>query len=107
MTIIKRGGRRVKGGTFFNLKSWEFITVPRPGGYLPGTGGQAYLQVPVALVLFLGPLMGLLFVILLPLVGIVAIPVAIGRVIHLLTRRLRRTVPPQAAPTAAHPGREE
>lgn len=105
MAVIRKGGQLVRQGTFFSVRSWEFITIPRPGGYLPGTREQLYLRMPVVLVLLLGPLMGLLFVILLPLVGILAIPVAIGRAVYLLARWLRRAAVP--APAEARRGRTE
>lgn len=101
MAVIKRGGQLTKGGTYFNLRSWEFITVAKPQGNLPGSEGQPYFRVPVALVLMLGPILGLFFVVLLPLAGLLAIPVALGRGVYLLTRRLGRALFPAAATAPA------
>src|SRR3989304_5016904 len=81
--MAEQGGALVKGGTFLNLRSWEFITVPRPAGPLPGTEGQVYLRVPTVLALFFGPLVGLLFVILFPLVGVGALLIALGMAVYL------------------------
>lgn len=103
MTLIKRGGQLVGGGTFFSLRTWEFIT--QPHGHLPGTRGRLYLQVPAVLVLFLGPMTGLFLVILLPLAGIVALPVAIGKALYLLERRLSKSM--RLSPLAAHPKKKE
>jgi len=78
LITFRRGGQFVSSGTFLNLKSWEFVVIPRPFGYLPGTEESRYIGVRPGLAIVLGPLLGLLFVIMLPLVGIGLIVVSLS-----------------------------
>ena len=93
MRLTKRGAELVRQGTFFNLKTWEFITIPQDGGYLPRQETESYLQVAKALVLVLGPMMGLAFVTILPLLGLLAIPVAMAKGIQIVAQWLAGTTP--------------
>ena len=78
--IVERSGRLVKGGTFLGLTSLRFTTVhPPAGGYLPGADGEVHLRVPRALPSFLGPLMGPLFVLALPLMPVVVLLLLVSR----------------------------
>src|SRR3989337_392379 len=71
---IERSGRLVKGGTFLGLASLRFTTVHPPArGYLRGAYGELHIRVPRALPSFLGPLMGPLFVLALPLMPVVVL----------------------------------
>lgn len=67
------GGQVVKGGLYLRRSTLEFEPVVRGGGILPGDKGARYIQMPLPAVTVVGPLMGLLFVIFLPLVGVVGI----------------------------------
>jgi hypothetical protein len=63
------GGTNVRSGFYWNLASWEMVTVPRQGGLLPGDVAQRYLRVPVPALLVLAPMMGALYAIFLPFIG--------------------------------------
>jgi hypothetical protein len=82
------GGERVHSGAYLNTRTAEFASIPRGGGELPGAGQTMYIRVPAAAVMFVGPLMGLLFVILLPLAGVLAIPVVFFRLLQRLGREV-------------------
>lgn len=90
---MNRGGGLVEGGIFLNVDTWEFVTVSDPQGQLPGPEEQRYLRLPLWCVLFLGPLMGLLFIAFLPLVGAVAIPAIVaGRIYSAIGQQVGRGV---------------
>lgn len=68
-----KGGQQTQGGTYWSLKTGEFIAVPGEGGILPGEANRTYVRTPMALVIIAGPAMGLLYLIFLPLLGIVGL----------------------------------
>lgn len=59
-------------GYYLNKETWEIQALPRRGGVLRGAGDSTYIRLPVhpALMPFLGPVLGGLYVVLIPLVGI-------------------------------------
>lgn len=67
------GGQWTKEGTYWSLKTGEFVAIPSNGGLLPGEGERRYVRTPMALVIVAGPMMGLLYLIFLPLLGIVGL----------------------------------
>lgn len=81
-----RGGSLVSKGTYLSLREGEFVSVPEEGDILPGSSDQTFVRVPLVLVLVLGPILGLLFVVFLPM----AVPLVVGM---LLIQRFRRRVP--------------
>lgn len=81
-----RGGNYVGEGTYLNLKEGEFVSVPDGGDYLPGNVEHTFIKIPLALVLVLGPFLGLAFVIFLPM----AVPLAVTMI---LVQRLKRQAP--------------
>jgi hypothetical protein len=69
-----KGGTTVPRGVYFNAKMWEFVQFEKDEPpVLPGDENARYVKVPAALTLLAGPLGGLVFVIFLPLVGIVGL----------------------------------
>jgi hypothetical protein len=64
------GSRRVRGGFYFNQKSWDLVTVSGKAGVLPGTASDRYLRVPLLLMLLGAPVFGATLVMFLPFVGI-------------------------------------
>ena len=68
-----RGAQRTKEGTYWSLKTGEFVSIAKEGGILPGEGDRRYVRTPIALVIIAGPMMGLLYLIFLPLLGIVGL----------------------------------
>ena len=69
MTPI-HGGETVKGGFYWNLAKWDATFVEGREGILPGDARDDYRRIPVALALLAAPLMGALFVMFLPFIGI-------------------------------------
>lgn len=59
----------VKGGLYWSPGRWQIVAVPKEGGVLPGEAPARYIRVPAVLMLVLGPIMGGLLVVFLPLIG--------------------------------------
>lgn len=72
------GGNEVKGGTYWNVKSWEVSTVGGDRGRLPGYPTARFVRVPFLALLVLAPAMGGLFAIFLPFIGFAMAIYAIG-----------------------------
>lgn len=64
------GGSKVKGGFYFNQKSWDLETVSGKTGVLPGSAADLYLRLPVLVMLLGAPVFGATLVMFLPFVGI-------------------------------------
>ncbi len=75
------GGQIVKGGFYLKRSTWELGSVPRGGGNLAGNEETRYSRVPLPAVMAVGPLMGLAYVISLPIVFCLAFG-------YFLTRRV-------------------
>jgi hypothetical protein len=66
-----QGGEPVKAGFYLNLDSWEVNTVSGTDtAVLAGSESTRYLRVPVAGMLVFAPLMGAVFAMFLPFIGI-------------------------------------
>lgn len=61
------GGELVKVGAYWNPRTGDWALVSDGDGVLPGGPEDTYLKVPLPLMLLIGPLLGLLYVIFLPL----------------------------------------
>jgi hypothetical protein len=102
-----QGGQHVNAGFYLDLNSWEIHTMSgRQGGVLEGDGSARYLRVPVLGMLLFAPLMGALFAMFLPFIGIYMVARhAAGRASDGLRRVTRSTVMalgPSWQPGAAH-----
>ncbi len=62
------GGQIVKEGFYLKRATWEFEFVAREGSTLPGNEETRYRRMPLPTVVVGGPLMGLAYVISLPIV---------------------------------------
>jgi hypothetical protein len=60
------GGQSVKGGYYLSLSSWKLEHVTQGGGDLPGSKEERYSRVPYPAVMVAGPLSGLAYITLLP-----------------------------------------
>jgi hypothetical protein len=69
MALIE-GGKTVKGGFYWNAAKWDATFVEGRQGVLPGGADDAYRRIPVGLALLAAPIMGALFVMFLPFIGI-------------------------------------
>lgn len=64
------GKEKVRPGIYFNLRQLAFCSM-EDEGTLPGTPEDVYRSVPAIALLIVGPLVGLAYVIFLPLIGFV------------------------------------
>ena len=64
-----RGGDHVGAGYYWNREDWSIVELSREGGILPGNRELAYVRIPLLLFLILAPVLGGLYVVLLPFVG--------------------------------------
>jgi hypothetical protein len=78
------GGTFAPCGTYVNTKNWEFHGVPKEGDYLEGEG-VTYYRLPLLVLMGLGPLIGLAFILFLP----VAVPVVF---VYAIARRLALSI---------------
>lgn len=69
MTMKHQGGELARGGIYLSWATKEFVTIEGGGGRLPGESNVAYLRVPFPALVLFGPLMGLIYVIFMPIVG--------------------------------------
>lgn len=65
-----RGGDTVVRGYYWSMAKWEVTCIEQDGSPLPGGYQRRYVRVPVGLLLVAAPVMGLLFVIFLPFIGV-------------------------------------
>jgi hypothetical protein len=63
-------GEIVRGGTYLNLATGQFLSLDQEAAVLPEGGESKFVRVPLALALIFGPLAGLAYIIFLPLMGI-------------------------------------
>ena len=62
------GGQAVREGFYLKRSIWEYDSVAKGGGILPGNKETRYSRVPLPAVMVAGPLVGLAYVISLPMV---------------------------------------
>jgi hypothetical protein len=74
--LIYRGGQPVKKGTFWNVRNGSRIDVGRKQE-LPGSGKDRYLRLSPPLMLLAGPILGLLYVVFLPVASIAIVALLI------------------------------
>ncbi len=68
--IDYHGGQAVSKGYYLKRSTWEFDFVAKGGGILPGNRETHYSRVSLPVVVVGSPLIGLAFIIFLPLIGI-------------------------------------
>lgn len=81
------GGNKVKAGFYWSLQGWETHSIPGKGGILPGAEDTHYYRVPMFLVLFGAPLLGLAYVIFLPFIGFAMVFSFLGQKLYCLGKR--------------------
>lgn len=81
-----RGTQMVGPGYYFNVREMAFHSM-EDEGRLPGSREDEYRRVPAAALLVAGPLMGLVYVMFLPVIGFAMLAwVAGGKAVGLLTQ---------------------
>ena len=105
MTTI-HGGSAVQGGYYLSRSTWEVVPVEQDGGRLPGSAGDRWVRVPLAVVFAVMPVLGGLMVVFLPFIGLLLAARQVARPLASLFQRsaqdLAATVTPGWAPGAAH-----
>ena len=85
MFTTHTSGDHVQAGLYWCINSAEFVSIPDEGGELDGDPGNRYVMLPLPLVLTAGPLMGLAFIVFLPLSGLlVLLPFVLGKMRRVL-----------------------
>jgi len=64
------GGQKVGSGTYWDVMTGLRVDIDQEGT-LPGGNGSKYLKAPSSAILLLGPILGLAYVVFLPIMGIV------------------------------------
>ncbi len=72
------GAETVTGGYYLNVGQTKLEVIEGASGVLPGDGGVRYMRIPVIAMIVLAPLMGLLFVLLVPFIGIAVVIEQVG-----------------------------
>lgn len=67
--LINRGGQSVNKGTFWNITNGQRVDVSGEDS-LPGNRRTIYIKMSGAMMLLAGPVLGLLFAVFLPFIGI-------------------------------------
>lgn len=64
------GGDNVRFGFYWNVREWEAQIVPKEGDMLKGSPSVTYIRMPLVALLVLAPLMGAVYAMFLPFIGI-------------------------------------
>lgn len=78
--MLNKGGQSVAAGTYWNLENGERVDMEQEGA-LPGGGVTQYIRASGLAVLAAGPVLGLIFAVFLPFIGI-------AMTMSLVTRKL-------------------
>ncbi len=99
-----RGGEAVTKGVYLNLSTFELNQVYGEPPVLPENGKARYLRLPALLAVLGGPIAGLVFIIFLPLIGIVgAAAVIIYKLEKMAVAAGRKALHPRAGtPEVSH-----
>jgi hypothetical protein len=89
MNMLNKGGHTVKAGTYWNMANGNRVQMEQEGA-LPGSGTTRYIKAPVAVMLMAAPVIGLLFAVFLPFIGI-------AMTLSLIGKKLANTVTEAAA----------
>ena len=76
--MLNKGGHTVKAGTYWNLTNGSRVQMDQEG-VLPGSGQTRYIKAPVAVMLMASPVIGLVFAVFLPFIGIAMTLSLIGK----------------------------
>ncbi len=76
--LTYKGGQKVRKGTYWDVRNGHRTDVAQEG-MLPGRDASTYLRVPPAALPLFGPILGLLYVVLFPFIGVAVVLMAAGR----------------------------
>ena len=89
MNMLTKGGHTVKAGTYWNMANGSRVQMEQEG-VLPGSGTTRYIKAPVVVMLMAAPVIGLVFAVFLPFIGI-------AMTLSLIGKKLATTVTEAAA----------
>ena len=69
----------VKSGTYLNTKRFALTQVSNDGDALPGAAGEEWVRVPTAVAIAAAPILGGLFVVAFPFVGLATVAAGVAR----------------------------
>jgi hypothetical protein len=99
-------GSMVKQGYWFNVNGWTLLPVEKDGDLLPGRMGERYVYVPLPAAFLVAPILGLTFLMFLPVIGFALTAQAALRPVTKLFGRsavdMAATVAPGWQPGEAH-----
>jgi hypothetical protein len=78
MNMLTKGGHTVKAGTYWNMANGSRVRMEQEGA-LPGSGQTRYIKASVAVMLMAAPVIGLVFAVFLPFIGIAMTLSLIGK----------------------------
>jgi hypothetical protein len=76
--MLTKGGHKVAAGTYWNLANGNRVNMEQEG-VLPGDGKARYIKAPVAVMVMAAPVIGLVFAVFLPFIGIAMTLSLIGK----------------------------
>ena len=68
--MLNKGGNKVAAGTYWNMANCNRVNMEQEG-VLPGSEQTRYIKAPVVVMLMAAPVIGLVFAVFLPFIGIV------------------------------------
>ena len=77
--LTYKGGHAVGKGTYWDLASGRRVDL-LSDAILVGTGKTTYIKMPSAVMLALSPVIGLLYAVLMPFIGLATVAVLAGRI---------------------------
>ena len=101
MTEHFQGGSAVPGGYYLNASRWTVVPVARDGDALPPGPGR-WQRVPMPVALALVPILGVTFLMFMPVAGFLVLGGwAVGKVRGLYARRVVRDPKPSPPPAGS------
>ena len=76
--MLNKGGHKVAAGTYWNMTNGSRVQMEQEG-VLPGDQKTRYIKAPVAVMLMAAPVIGLVFAVFLPFIGIAMTLSLIGK----------------------------
>lgn len=74
-----RRGHHVRGGYYWDRQTWSIVEFSDQRDALPGDVANRYVRIPLLLVLVAAPMLGALYVIVLPFVGLAMMVALLAR----------------------------
>lgn len=102
-----QGGELASGGFYWHLANWDAAFVPRGGAPLPGSSTDRYMRIPVAIALLAAPVMGGLFVVFLPFIGVALMLKHLGEAAVAASGEMVEWATARARPVLARMSRRE